>query len=64
MTEIETMLAKAVKELGNDKVKLDVLVYDGYRNYHKELRLTINGVRVSLFTDTDDERVIDVWGVK
>ena len=66
MREIKDMLAKAVKELDNDKVKFETYCATGDKDISQALQLTINGVRITLFTCPDNKYIVgaDVWGVK
>ena len=54
MREIADMLAKAVKELDNDQVRFEAYCANGDNDISQALQLTINGVRVSLFTCPDN----------
>ena len=66
MREIEDMLAKAVKELDNDQVKFETYCATGDKDISQALQLTINGVRITLFTCPDNKCIVgvDVRGVK
>ena len=54
MREIADMLAKAVKELDNDQVRFETYCANGDNDISQALQLTINCVRVSLFTCPDN----------
>ena len=50
MREIADMLAKAVKELDNDQVRFETYCATGDKAISQALQLTINSVRITLFT--------------
>lgn len=60
MREIKDMLAKAVKELDNDKVKFETYCATGDKDVSQALQLTINGVRITLFTCPDNRCIVGV----
>ena len=60
MREIKDMLAKAVKQLDNDQVRVETYCANGDNDISQALQLTINGVRVSLFTCPDNRCIVGV----
>ena len=54
------MIPKAVKELDNDKVNFETYCATGDKDISQALQLTINGVRVSLFTCPDNRCIVGV----
>ena len=60
MREIVDMLAKAVKELDNDQVRFETYCANGDNDISQALQLTINGVRVPLFTCPDNRCIVGV----